>query len=133
YDFLYNTENNGDYDLDYRHGEVVAQETARTDDKGQAKVTCPTGPPAYDTTHDGDYLYTVEADVQDISRRVISGMGAVKATRHDVAVFLNYPHGYAVRGDRVDVEIRTLNPSDLPVSVAGTAQVFMMPETEKGK
>jgi uncharacterized protein YfaS (alpha-2-macroglobulin family) len=132
YDFLYNAANNGDYDTDYRQGEVIAQGMARTNDNGEARITFPTKADG-DRWRDSDLSYTVEADVQDASRRTISGSGQVKATRHDVAVFLDYPHGYATQGDRVDVEVRTLNPSDQPVAVTGTAQVFRQPETPDSK
>ena len=62
--------------------------------------------------------------MKDSSRRTITGSGEVKATRHDVAVFLNDPRGYAHSGDHVPVEIVWLNGSDVPVSVKGTARVF---------
>src|SRR5207302_11218882 len=48
-------------------------------------------------------------------------------------VFLDFPHGYASKGDRVDVEVMTLNPSDEPISTAGTAQVFRQPQSPGGK
>ena len=71
--------------------------------------------------------------MQDQSRRTISGSGALKATEHDVAVFLNFAHGYATQGDRVDVEVKTLNPSDQPVAMHGTARVFRKPNDPNGK
>ena len=105
---------------------MVAQGKSRLDAQGDATIT-------FETKADGarwkdsDLTYTVEADVQDASRRVISGNGALKATKHDVAVFLNFPHGYATQGDRVDVEVKTLNPSDQPVSVTGRECVYRQP------
>jgi alpha-2-macroglobulin len=132
FDFLYRYSNAGDYDAGHRNGEVVSQGEARLDAAGEAKITFPT---KADKTRWGnsDLSYTVEADVQDASRRTISGEGAVKATKHDVAVFLNFAHGYATKGDRVEVEIVTLNPSDQPVSVPGQAKVFRQPDTPDRK
>lgn len=132
FDFLYGWNSGGDYDTYYRNGEVVSQGEAVTNDRGEAKIT-------FETKAEGsrwgtsDLSYTVDVDVQDASRRVISGSGSVKATKHDVAVFLNYPHGYATEGDRVDVEILTLNPSNQPVSVSGRAKVYRQPVDPKGK
>jgi uncharacterized protein YfaS (alpha-2-macroglobulin family) len=132
FDFLYGYSNNGDYNTSYRNGQVFQQGEAVTDSKGDAKITFPTVNVA-DSKQLYDYRYTIEADVMDSSRRTISGTGEVKATRHDVAVFLNFPHGYATKGDRVDVEIKTMNPSDMPVSVEGKAQVWLQPEKHGDK
>ena len=132
FDFLYRYWNNGDYNYNHRQGEVIAQGEARTDAQGEATVKFETAAAGF-RWQNQDLAYTVEADVQDASRRVISGEGAVKATRHDVAVFLDYPHGYASKGDRLDVEVRTLNPSDQPVATTGTARVYRQPETPKAK
>ena len=144
YDYLYNnSEDRDEEDTNYRNGEVVTQGKAQLDAKGDATVTFETKAAAAEPDEEGqkdeedqktgDLSYTVEADVQDQSRRTISGTGALKATRHDVAVFLNFAHGYATQGDRVDVEVKTLNPNDRPVSVNGTAHVFRKPNDPKGK
>lgn len=148
FDFLWRYWGEGDYDTSYRNGAVVQQGTVRTDANGEAtvKVVPPVfranlsregalpGTAAADGREDQeDQAYTIEADVQDSSRRTITGSGTVKATKHDVAVFLNYPHGYATQGDQVDVEIMTLNPSDQPVSVSGQARVYRKPVDPKGK
>ena len=127
FDFLYAYNNAGNYDTNYRNGDVISQGEAKTDAQGEAKVTFPT---SNENSRWGqtDMAYTIEADVMDASRRTISGSGQVKATKRDVAVFMNYPHGYATKGERVDVEIMTLNPSDQPVSVTGKAQVWLQPE-----
>jgi uncharacterized protein YfaS (alpha-2-macroglobulin family) len=132
FDFLYDNESQGAYNTSYRNGEVVSQGSARTDAKGEAKIAFPTeaaGP----RWKDVDLSYTVDADVTDSSRRTVSGSGAVKATRHDVAVFLNYPRGYAHAGDHVPVEIVTLNPSEVPVAVPGVAGVYRQAAMPKAK
>ena len=130
FDFLWRHWGQGDYDTSYRNGPVIKQGETHLDAKGEATVEFPTEAPTRDQQ---DQAYTVDADVQDASRRVISGSGAVKATRHDVAVFLDYPHGYAAKGERLDVEIVTLNPSDQPVSAAGSARVYRVPQDPNGK
>jgi len=122
YDFLSRYWNEGNYQTDYRQGEVVTQGEARTDAEGNAKIEFATAPsPQWVGS---DVTYTVEADVQDASRRVISGSGAVKATRHDVLVYLDFPQGYARKNERVRVEVATTDPSDHPVPVSGTASIF---------
>jgi uncharacterized protein YfaS (alpha-2-macroglobulin family) len=139
FDFLYAGADNGDYDTDYHRGEVVTQGTARTDAAGEAKITFPTKaesrrfPKEDDLGYENDFSYTVEADVQDSSRRVISGVGSVKATHHEAAVFLDFPHGYATRGDLLDIEIRTVDTASLPLSVSGMVTVYRKPDTPDGK
>jgi alpha-2-macroglobulin len=132
FDFMYRYYNDGDYNTYYRNGEVVKQGETKTDAKGIAEISFPTTEQDTGAPNSG-FSYTIEADVQDASRRVISGTGAVKATRHDVAVFLDFRRGYATKGDLVEVEIVTMNPSDQPVSVDGTAKVYRYPETPDGK
>ncbi len=123
FDFLYNDAGQGRYDNSYRNGDVIAQGKSRTDAKGEAKISFPTRADG-GRWQDQDLSYTVEADVRDSSRRTITGTGAVKATRHDVGVFLNYPRGYAHKNDHVPVEIITLNASDVPISTEGLAKVY---------
>ena len=72
------------------------------------KITFATKVEAGSNYGQSDMSYAIDVDVQDASRRVISGSGSVKATRHDVAVFMDFPHGYATQGDRVDIEVETL-------------------------
>ncbi|MFN3650180.1 MAG: alpha-2-macroglobulin family protein [Armatimonadota bacterium] len=131
FDFLYPYYGNGDYNLYYRNGEVVSQGEARTDAQGNAEISIKTEAPANQAN--SDFRYTIEAEVQDASRRVITGSGSVTATRQDVYAFLNFPHGYASKGDLLRVEVATIDPSETPVSVAGTAKVFRMREQEKGE
>ena len=132
FDFLYDSASQGSYDSSFRNGEVVAQGTSVTDEKGEARISFPTQAEGAQWK-DQDISYTVEADVKDSSRRTITGSGSVKATRHDVAVFLNYPHGYAHSGDHVPVEIVSLNASDVPVTVSGVAKVYRQPADPKAK
>ena len=131
YDFLYG-DHSRNPDVGFRNGAVVAQGTAVTDAKGEAKISFET---KADSTQQvqSDLSFSVEADVKDSSRRTITGSGTLKATRHDVAVFLDFPHGYATQGDRVDVEIATRNPSDRPISVEGVAKVFLQSDDPKGR
>ena len=103
YDFLYGGGDAGSNE--FRSGAVILQGVAKTDAKGEAKISFETkANPAVKQSE--DLAFTIEADVKDSSRRTITGSGTVKATRHDVSVFLDFPHGYATAGDRVDVEDR---------------------------
>lgn len=131
FDFLYEHSGAGDYDQSHRNGPVVIQGETRTDSAGNAEISFPTKPDA--RFGDTDFAYSVEVDVMDSSRRTISGSGTVKATRADVAVFMDFPRGYARQGELVEVEILTLNPSDQPVSVSGTARVIRDVTTPKGR
>jgi uncharacterized protein YfaS (alpha-2-macroglobulin family) len=131
FDFLRPNVESLDYERDYRDGEVVVQGTTYTDAQGQAEVT-------FSTNMEGsrwrgrDATYTVEADVQDASRRVITAVGEVRATRRDVAVFLNFPRGYATRGQPVELEVATRSATDQPVAVRGLARVFWSPDAQRG-
>ncbi len=131
FDFLYPWYSAGYYDTNYRNSPVVKQGETKTDALGTAEISFATE--VDKNSPEQDYSYTIEADVQDASRRTISGDGSVKATVHDVAAFLDFRRGYATQGDVVDVEIRTLNPSDQPVSVAGGARVYRYPDTPDKK
>jgi uncharacterized protein YfaS (alpha-2-macroglobulin family)/tetratricopeptide (TPR) repeat protein len=134
FEFLYGLRGGGDrpYGGYGRNGEVVVQGEVRTDEKGEARITFPTKVDAAGWAG-ADVSFSIEADVQDSSRRTISGSGSVRATKHDVAVFLNYPHGYATEGDRLEVEVVTVNPSNQPVAASGTAKVFRQPSTPDKK
>jgi uncharacterized protein YfaS (alpha-2-macroglobulin family) len=132
FDFLYRNWNQGDYDTGFRNGPIVKQGEARTNDQGEAEIRVETAEDAR-TQLGVDFEYTVEAEVQDSSRRVISGSGSVKATRHDVAVFLDYPHGYASQGERLVVEVATLNPAGEPVATSGTVRVSRQPDAPGGR
>jgi uncharacterized protein YfaS (alpha-2-macroglobulin family)/tetratricopeptide (TPR) repeat protein len=131
YDFLYGSPSletdGGPYRaprIYARGGGFVAQGETRTDERGEGIITFPTGPAPGDEEETPAFTYTVEADVQDASRRVISGSGSVNATRHDVAVFLQLPRGYAAQNERVDLEVATVNASGQPVAAAGTVRVY---------
>ncbi len=69
----------------------------------------------------GDYAYTVKADVVDSSRRQISGEGILHVTNQAFYAYLNIPNGFYQRGDKVQVELRTQNADQQPVSVTGAA------------
>jgi uncharacterized protein YfaS (alpha-2-macroglobulin family) len=149
FDFLYRRGSSGDYDTAYRQGDIVLQGDTRCDAQGNARITFDTNPRSavlqpsaqarmywyyrMNPEDDQDYQYTVEADVQDASRRVISGVGDLKATHYDVAVFLNYANGYASQGDQVEVEVHTQDAGAHPIARQGMATVYREPDHPGGK
>ena len=130
YDWLYNSDRNGAYaNANADQGELVTQGTATTDAKGEAVVTfkADKGSRAYQ----GDYSYTVMADVTDSSRRLISGEGVVHVTNQQFYAFLNLPKSFAQEGDTVQIELRAVDADQKPVAATGTLTVYKLLFDEK--
>ncbi len=105
---------------DYRRwgGQIVKQETAKTDAKGRARITFETP-----TDSNQDFEYTIEARVTDASRREIAGSGRVRVTHREYDV-----RGVAKRnlhrpGDKVEVAYRAEDANGNPVAAEGTIRV----------
>ncbi len=122
YDWYFHSDD-GSYENQYAdQGEIVTQGEGVTDAKGALAVTfmADKGTRGYS----GDYAYTVKADVVDSSRRQISGEGILHVTNQAFYAYLNIPNGFYQRGDKVQVELRTQNPDQQPVSATGTLSVI---------
>ena len=122
YDWYLNS-NNGGYANQYAdRGELVTQGNGVTDGKGNLAVsfTADKGTRGFA----GDYAYTVQADVVDSSRRQISGEGVLHVTNQAFYAYLNVPNGFYRQGDKVQVELRTQNADEQPVSTTGLLSVI---------
>ncbi len=121
YDWLYQPDG-GDYNNQgANQGEIVAQGSGALDDKGQLKVSFVAAKGTRD--YDGDYAYTVIADVVDASRRQIEGEGIVKVAHQQFYAYLNVPNGFYHEGDIAQIELRAQDANDKPVSASGTLTV----------
>lgn len=98
--------------------ELVQEASGQLDAKGELKVAIDTRP-ALAAHPDRDHRYVIKADVRDASRRVISGEGAVKATRQSFYAFVQGDRGYYVPGQDMEVKVRALTPDNKPVKTAG--------------
>jgi alpha-2-macroglobulin len=98
-------------------GNVLREETLRTDASGRASVVI-------DTPRDrGDLIYTIEARVTDASRREVTGSGEVKVTRQRYSMMATPEHFLHRPGDKVAVNFKALDANDKPVQVSGTVTV----------
>jgi len=102
--------------------ELVQQGQARIGADGTLKVTIDTAPAKRDHG-DLDHRYVVQAEVRDASRRVISGQGAVKATRQAYYAYVQPTGGYYRPGQEMVIRIRCLTPGNEPVATQGVVEV----------
>ncbi len=119
----YTNSNSGGYDNQYAaQGELVTSGSGVTDAQGALAVSfvADKGTRGFR----GDYAYTVMADVTDASRRVISGEGVLHVTNQAFYAYLNIPQSFYRQGDTVQVELRTQNADQQPVSVTGRLSVI---------
>ena len=98
--------------------ELVQEGDARIGEDGTVKFTFDSAP-AKEAHPDKDHLYTIEADVRDASRRVISGTGQVKVARQEFYAFVQVDRGYYQPGEQAKVTVRTLTPGGKPVAAKG--------------
>ncbi|MCH6551659.1 MAG: alpha-2-macroglobulin, partial [Planctomycetes bacterium] len=99
-------------------GQIIKQETLKTDGAGRATLT-------FDTPVGGrqDFEYRIEARVTDASRREIVGADTVRVTRQRYYVYPRPKHYLYRPGDKVEIDFKTLDANDEPVSVTGTVKV----------
>ena len=122
YDWLYPPDS-GDYlNANADQGELVTQGQAATDATGNARVSFRADKGA--RGYDGDYAYTIQADVTDASRRRITGEGVMHVTNQAFYASLNIAQGYYQTGDTVQIELRAQNADAQPVAAIGTLTVY---------
>ncbi|HXX92634.1 MAG TPA: MG2 domain-containing protein, partial [Planctomycetota bacterium] len=92
------------------YGEQVLQGSGKTDREGHLKVVFPAQKWEYDA------VYTVAAQVTDLSRRVVEGQGAVKATRAEFGLGMTLNKYVYKPGDRINAKIRATTADDRPVA-----------------
>ncbi|HUU02233.1 MAG TPA: MG2 domain-containing protein [Myxococcota bacterium] len=134
YDWLYGKGYGIVYEKPFAQGssqELVRESEGTTDEQGLLKLELP--PAEKDSKI--DYLYTIQAQVTDLSRRTIQGMGEVKVTRDAFHIFTRTQQGFYSPGDRVEMEVEALTPQDKPVRADGSYTIFRLsyPVGEKEK
>jgi uncharacterized protein YfaS (alpha-2-macroglobulin family) len=132
YDWLYQSDEDQDNTgEDPESGELVTQGHGVLDDKGDLAVafTALKGTRGYA----GDYAYTVKADVVDSSRRQISGTGVLKVARQQFFAYLHLPDAFYQQNDIAQVEVRTEDANNQPVSSSGTLTVSRLTPGPGGK
>lgn len=72
---------------------------------------------------DSDHKYTIEAEVTDLSRRVVKGTGSVLVTRTAFLAALELEAGWARAGDDVALVLSTLLPDGSPLAARGTLRI----------
>ncbi|MCB9916544.1 MAG: hypothetical protein H6828_15570 [Planctomycetes bacterium] len=95
-------------------GEVVTQQTLRTDAQGRCEVVFP----AQDDDGQDDE-YTLTARVTDSSRREVAGSGTVRVTRQSWFAELESAHALHRPGDAGEVTVRVQDANARPAAVAG--------------
>ena len=94
-------------------GQVVKQETIRTDAEGRARVK-------FDTQRSGQELqYTIEARVTDASRREIVGSGSVRVGNQRYFVHITPANRLRRPGQKASFDLRALDANDQPLAVTG--------------
>ncbi len=111
-------------------GELVTKGEGVTGADGTLKVSFKAD--AGTRGYQGDYAYTVKAEVIDSSRRTIEGEGVVKVARQGFYAFLDVKRGFYRPGDIAQFEVRTQDASENPVSVKGTLTVYKQTFDDKG-
>ncbi|HEX7897430.1 MAG TPA: MG2 domain-containing protein [Planctomycetota bacterium] len=88
------------------HGEQVHQGTGRTDKDGKLQVT-------FDAPKwDHDAVYTVAAQVTDLSRRTVDGSATVKATRAEFGLAMTLNKYVYKPGEKINARVRAATPDD---------------------
>ncbi|UCH34354.1 MAG: hypothetical protein JSV65_17790 [Armatimonadota bacterium] len=122
YDWLFRYWNQGDYASYYRNGEAVKEGSGRTDAQGQLLVDLETeGGGRWPDAR--AYSYTVEAEVTDQSRRTITGTGEVRVSKQQCFAFLDLTRGFYQAGERIELEVATLDVMERPTAVEGRIRV----------
>jgi len=95
--------------------ELITEGKGSTDAEGKLVIELP--PAEKDTKF--DYQYAVQAEVTDLSRRLIKGEGFVKVTRDPFYLFLFTDQGFYSPNDRIELEINAVTPDSAPVEARG--------------
>lgn len=117
-DYPWYYEDDNRYNYYYGNGQVIKQETLKTDQEGKAKLIFET--PNYGAQ---DYEYRIEARVTDSSRREIIGSEKIRVTNQRYYVYLN-PDRYLCRPeDNLKIKIKTIDANDQAVPVEGNIKL----------
>ncbi len=102
--------------------ELVATGTAKLAADGSYEIEIDTAPAARELA-DRDHRYTIEADVRDESRRVISGAGGVTVARQSFFAFVETNMGWYQPAGEVHARVRTVSADNAPVATSGEVVV----------
>lgn len=108
----------------YRHmpyrdsGQLITQQTIKTDEKGKAHFTIET-----DKESAADLQYRIEVRVVDQSRREIRATSTIKVTKTAFFAYAEPERSLYRPGDKVTVKIKTMTANEKPVPVEGTVSV----------
>jgi len=103
-------------------GDVVKEGEGQTNEQGELEVEFLADPGTqYADTR--AFQYSIEAEVTDESRRTINGSGSIRVSRQQYFAFLDLKRGFYQVGDRVELEVMTLDLMERPLSRKGTVIV----------
>ena len=102
--------------------ELVQQGAARIGADGELALEIDTEP-ALKAHPDRDHRYVIQAEVRDASRRVITGEGAVTATRQAYYAYVQADRGYVRPGEETVVKVGCFTPDGRPVATEGVITV----------
>ncbi len=88
------------------HGEQVLQGTGRTDKEGRVRLAFE----AQKWSHDA--VYTVVAQVTDLSRRTVDGSATCKATRAEFGLVMSLNKYVYKPGESINARVRAATPGD---------------------
>jgi len=100
-------------------GQIVKQETIKTDATGKATLTFDTPRENYNQ----DFEYRIEARVVDSSRREILASDTVRVTRQRYYVYPQPQQNIYQPHDKVTVDFKALDANEQPVVTEGTVKV----------
>ena len=100
-------------------GQEVKRVTVKTDEDGSASVTIDTS-----TVGLQDVEFEIEARVRDSSRREVVSSGRVRVTRQRYFAYLQPDHHLYRPGDKVELNIHTLDANQRPLQAEGTVTVY---------
>lgn len=104
----------------YQPETVVTEGTVTTDEQGEAIVEFPV------VDDDEDYVYTVQATVTDVTRRVIEASGSITVTQHGFFLEARSAQGLYKPGNDAVVEITAKDADNQPVATRVTAELWRM-------
>lgn len=102
-------------------GELVQQETLRTDAAGRLAVRVETS-----SGESQDYEYTVEARVTDSSRREVTGQGSLRVTHQGWFAHLSSSHTIHAPGQSAELELSISDANDRPLARSGEATLLRL-------
>lgn len=118
---------------EYRHWwgrQVVTEGTVKTDADGRAVVE-------FQTTDDSsDYTYTIQAEVADVTRRVVDEAGSFTVTRKGYFLSADSAQGLYRPDDKVTVTVKAETADRQPLEKPVTAMLWRMkwvPEVKDAK